>query len=280
MPTFTSSQPITASIELQVGDARIAASPRVDTVVDVRPRDPANEADVRAAAATDVDFSGGRLVVRGPHQRGLLFRRAGTADVSVELPEGSDVEGRSEVGTIRTVGRLGRCRIRAGVGDVDLERTGELTLQTGAGTINVQHVDGRAEISTGTGTIRVGGIDGSAKVKNSNGDSWIGTIGGDLQIRSANGEIAVQAAGGDVAATTANGALRISGLTRGNAVLKTANGTIELGVREGTAARLDVLTRFGRIDNRMTAADGPAPSDEQVVVQARTAYGDILVQRG
>jgi DUF4097 and DUF4098 domain-containing protein YvlB len=279
MPTFTSSQPIAVSIDLQVGDARITASERADTVVEVRPRDPANDADVRAAEATEVDFSNGRLVVRGPHQRALLFRRPGAVDLSIELPQDSSLEGKAEVGTIRTSGRLGRCRIRAGVGDIELEHTGELRLQTGAGAIDVQRVGGPADISSGTGTIRIGDIDGSAKVKNSNGDSWIGAIGGDLHIRSANGEIAVRAAGGNVAATTANGALRIGGLTRGNAVLKTANGEIEVGVREGTAARLDVLTRFGRVDNRMEAADGPAADDERVVVQARTAYGDIVVHR-
>jgi len=280
MPTFTSSQPIAVSLDLKVGDTRLIASQRADTVVEVRPRDPADEADVRAADATEVDFSGDRLVVRGSSQRALLFRRPGAVDVTIELPQDSSVEGRAEVGTIRTAGRLGRCRIRAGVGDIELEHAAELRVQAGAGAINVQRVDGPAEISTGTGTIRVGGIDGSAKVKNSNGDSWIGTIGGDLQIRSANGEIAVQAAGGNVAATTANGALRVGGLTRGNVVLKTANGEIEVGVREGTAARLDVLTRFGRVDNRMEATDAPGVGDERVTVQARTAYGDIVVHRG
>ncbi len=162
---------------------------------------------------------------------------------------------------------------------MQLDRADDLSLQTGVGAISVDRVGGSADISTGSGTVRIGAIDGSAKVKNSNGDSWIGTVGGDLHIRSANGEIAVDEAGGNVAATTANGALRIGGLTQGNAVLKTANGAIELGVREGTAARLDVLTRFGRVDNRMTAASGPASGDHTVVVRARTAYGDILIRR-
>jgi len=279
MPTFTSSQPIAVSIDLQIGDARIAASERADTVVHVLPRDPADEADVRAAQATEVDFSAGRLVVRGPRQRALLFRRAGAVDVTIDLPNDSSVEGRAEVGTIRTSGRLGRCRVRAGVGDVDLDHAAELTAQIGAGAITVEHVSGRAEISTGVGSIRVGGIDGSAKLRNSNGDSWIGTVGGDLQARAANGEIAVRSAGANVAATTANGALRIGGLARGKAELKTGNGQIDIGVRAGTAARLDVFTRFGQVDNRMEPTDGPGGADGTVVVLARTASGDILVHR-
>jgi DUF4097 and DUF4098 domain-containing protein YvlB len=279
MPTFTSSQPITVSLDVQVGDVRISASPRADTVVDVRPRDPASDADVRAASASEVDLSGGRLVVRGARQRTNLFGRGGAVDVTIDVPEGSGVEGKVEAGAVRTVGRLGHCRLKTGVGDIELEQATELSLQTGVGAIEVDHVGGRVEITNGSGTIRVGGIDGNAKVKNSNGDSWIGAVAGDLTIRSANGLIAVQEARANVAATTANGALRIGGLTRGHATLKTGNGEIELGVRKGTAARLDVLTRFGRVENRMEAADGPAAGDDTVVVQARTAYGDILVHR-
>lgn len=279
MPTFTTSQPIAVALDLQVGDARITASERADTVVEVRPRDPASEADTRAAAGTEVELSGARLVVRGPHQRTRLFGRHGAVDVTIELPEGSGVEGKTGAGAIRTTGRLGRCRIKTGAGDVELAQAGELSLQTGVGAIVVDQVGGRADVSTGSGTIRIGDIAGSAKVKNSNGDSFIGAVRGDLQIRAANGEIAVQTAGGNVAATTANGALRVGGLARGTATLKTANGEIEVGVRKGTAARLDVLTRFGRVDNRMDAADGPAEGEDTVTVQARTAHGDILVRR-
>jgi hypothetical protein len=279
MPTFTSSQPIAVALEFAAGDAQITASERSDTVVDVRPRDADKEADQRAAAATEVDFSSGRLVVRGPHQRGWVLGRGGAIDVRIELPQGSSVEGKAEAGTIRTAGRLGRCRLRASAGDIELEHADELSLQSGAGSISVQHVGGRADISTGTGTVRIGGIEGSAKIRNSNGDSWIGAVDGDLHIRAANGEIGVDEAGGNVAATTANGALRIGGLTRGTAVLKTANGAIELGVRRGTAARLDVLTRFGSVDNQLEPADGPAADEEQVAVRARTAYGDILIRR-
>jgi DUF4097 and DUF4098 domain-containing protein YvlB len=279
MPTFTTSQPIAVELELQLGSARITASTRTDTVVEVTARDPASDADARAAAATEVALSAGRLIVRGPRQRGRLFGHPGAIDVTIELPEGSSVEGKTELGTIYGAGHLGRCRIKTGAGDVELAWADELSLQTGVGAINVDHVSGRADISTGSGSVRIGGIDGSAKVKNSNGDSWIGAVAGDLHIRSANGEIAVEHAGGSVAATSANGAVRVGGLTRGNAVLKTGIGAIEVGVREGTSARLDVFTRLGQVENRMQAADGPASGADTVVVQARTGYGDILIRR-
>ena len=43
MPTFDTPEPITVTLELGVGDVRITASDRADTVVEVRPSDPAKE---------------------------------------------------------------------------------------------------------------------------------------------------------------------------------------------------------------------------------------------
>ena len=52
-----------------------------------------------------------------------------------------------------------------------------------------------------------------------------------------------------------------------------------LGIRPGTAARLDVHTQYGKVRNDLTATDGPAETDEQAEVRARTAFGDILIHR-
>ena len=280
MPTFTSSQPITVALEFNAGNAHIRASERTDTVVEVRPRDASREADVRAAQATDVEFTAGRLYVRGPHPRGRPFGRGGSIEVTIELPEGSDVESKAGMGDVRTAGRLGRCRLRSGAGDVDLERVAELSLQAGVGAIVVGCVSGRAEISTGSGVVRLREVEGSAVVKNSNGDSFVGSVTGDVRVRSANGDIAVEHVGGSVSASTANGAVRVSGLTRGKATLKTGIGEIEVGVAEGTAARLDVVTRLGRVENRMEPTEGPQPGAQTVDVQAITGYGDIVIRRG
>jgi hypothetical protein len=54
MPTFDTPQPISVTVELGVGDLRIVASDRTDTMVEVRPSDPAKKADVTAAEQTRV----------------------------------------------------------------------------------------------------------------------------------------------------------------------------------------------------------------------------------
>jgi hypothetical protein len=56
-------------------------------------------------------------------------------------------------------------------------------------------------------------------------------------------------------------------------------GDIEVGIHEGTAAWLDVKTRFGRVHNTMDAADAPDPASDNVEVRAHTAFGEITIHR-
>ena len=59
MHVFDTPDPISVTIELGVGDVRIAASDRADTVVDVRPTDEHHEPDVQAAEQTRVEYTAG-----------------------------------------------------------------------------------------------------------------------------------------------------------------------------------------------------------------------------
>jgi DUF4097 and DUF4098 domain-containing protein YvlB len=116
-------------------------------------------------------------------------------------------------------------------------------------------------------------------IKNLNGRTWVGDVAGDLRVKSANGDITVGRAFDTVVATTANGSIQIGEVARGSVVLKTGSGALEVGIREGSAAWLDVRSSFGRVRNALGAADGPKPSQETVEVRARTAYGDITIHR-
>ena len=96
-------------------------------------------------------------------------------------------------------------------------------------------------------------------IKNSNGDTWVGEVTGDLRVNAANGDISVDHADAGVTASTANGDVRVGEVVRGSATLETGFGEIEVGIREGTAAWLDVHTQFGRVHNDLDASDGPGP---------------------
>jgi hypothetical protein len=281
MPTFDTPQPISVTVDLGVGDLRIVASDRTDTMVEVRPSDPAKKADVTAAEQTRVEYAGGRLLIKAPRNwRQYTFRGGGeSVDVQVELPAGSQLQGETGVAALRCQGRLGECRYKTGVGDIQLDRAGAVQLRTGVGDITVERAGGDAELTTGSGSLRLDGIDGTAVVKNSNGDTWIGRVTGDLRVNAANGRISVDQASGAVAAKSANGDVRLGEVAHGAVLAQTAFGKVEIGIRDGVAAWLDLNTRFGTVRNDLDTADRPAAGEEAVEVRARTSFGDITIHR-
>ena len=73
--------------------------------------------------------------------------------------------------------------------------------------------------------------------------------------------------------------VRIGEVVRGAVTVETAAGSLEIGIRSGTAAWLDLNTTSGSVRNELTAAAGPESTDETVEVRARTYVGDIVVRR-
>ena len=66
MPTFDTPEPISATIELAVGDVRITASDRTDTVVEVRPSDAVQRGRRPGRRADPVEYANGQLLVKAP----------------------------------------------------------------------------------------------------------------------------------------------------------------------------------------------------------------------
>ncbi|MFE5915276.1 DUF4097 domain-containing protein [Streptomyces wedmorensis] len=278
MPSFDTPEPISATARVDAGSIQFTAGDRPDTVVEVRPRDPKKDQDVRAADQTEVSYASGTLTIKTPKQR-YLVGRTGTVDVTVELPTGSNVELTGAWAQVIGEGRLGEVRVKTSAGDVRLDTTGPLHLTASHGSITVDRVEGKAEITTSSGSLRVGLVDGPAVLKNSHGTTTVGTATGDLRVSGANGDIDITRAGGSVVATTAHGTLRLGEVTRGKVQLETAYGAIEVGIREGTAAWLDVNSGSGQVRNSLTASESPAETEDTVEVRARTRHGNIDIRR-
>ncbi|MFE3551894.1 DUF4097 domain-containing protein [Streptomyces kronopolitis] len=278
MPSFDTPEPISTIAHVYAGSIHFTAGDRPDTVVEVRPRDPGRDVDVRAAEQTEVTYTSGVLAVRTPKQRHLLGR-TGTVDVTVDLPTGSRVDLTGAWTQVLGEGRLGEVRVKTSSGDVRLEATGPLHLTASHGSITVDRVEGKAEITTSSGSLRVGFIDGPAVLKNSHGTTTVGAATGELRVNGANGDIDIVRAEGSVSAATANGTLRVGEVVRGSVQLETSHGAIEVGIREGTAAWLDVSSSAGQVRNALAASESPEKAEDTVEVRARTRFGNIDILR-
>jgi DUF4097 and DUF4098 domain-containing protein YvlB len=280
MPTFDTPEPISVTLNLEfvVANVRITAGDRADTTVEVRPVNEANKADLKVADQTRIEYADGRLVVRTP-KISSLFGRSGSIDVTIALPSGSRLQGETGLGEFRCEGPLGECRFKTGFGEIHLDQATSVNLRSGSGDVTVGRVDGDAEVTASNGAVNVRSIGGTATVKNSNGASWIGEVMGVLRLNASNGGVTVDRAHAGVTAKTANGSLRIGEVARGAVTLETAAGSVEVGIRSGSAAWLDLNTRFGRVRNELAAAPGPDNTDDAVEVRARTHVGDIIIRR-
>ncbi|GGX53535.1 DUF4097 family beta strand repeat-containing protein [Streptomyces noursei] len=295
MPVFETPEPISTTLELEVGTARITAGKRTDTVVEILPRNGSDDNDVRAVQQTQVTCSGGRLTVKTPKKRSL-FGKPGAIEVSIELPAGSDVRGTSAMGNFYCEGHCGEVMLKTSLGDLQVDEAAGASLKTDHGDIRLTRSTGDIEV-IGAGRIEVGTVAGTATVKNGNGATEVGEVTGGLKTNAANGDISVGIAHSSVSAKCANGRIevgiahagvdamssngriRIGDVTRGRIDLRTSVGDLEVGIREGTAAWLDVNAKYGTVRNSLGSSAGPADSDETVEVYARTAVGEIIIRR-
>lgn len=281
MPAFDTPAPISVTLEIVVGDLRITASDRSDTVVEVRPSDPTKKSDITAAQETRVEYANGALLVKTPKSWRQLGPRKGAdfVDVVIDVPTGSQLHATTGIASLHSTGRLGECHYATGVGDVQLTEASPIEIRIGVGDINVDRTSGHADVKTGSGTVRIGSIAGTAVVRNTNGDTWIGDVSDDLRVSSANGRIVIDRAGATVTAKTATGDIRIGEVRRGAIVAHTSMGAIDISVLEGVPAWLDLNTSFGKVANALDAAAKPEAGTDSVEVRARTSFGDIRIHR-
>ena len=69
MQTFETPEPISATIDLAMGDIRVSAREGSTTVVEVRPSDASSEQDIKAAESTRVEYANEQLLIKAPKLR-------------------------------------------------------------------------------------------------------------------------------------------------------------------------------------------------------------------
>jgi len=284
---FNTPSPIAVSLDLYVADVRFEVSDRADTIVEVRPSDPAKAADVKAAENTRVEFDDATrtlsIVSRKPLNRFVNFssKRPESIDVVIQLPTDSGVRGEAELSDFQADGVLGAVMLKTHLGAVRLAETGPLNLRGGVGGINVEGVSGSAEVHSGSGDIQIGAVDGTADVSTGNGKVRVGVVTGPANVKTTNGSVSVDRALTDITAASSNGEARIGEVVRGKVSATSKNGSVEVGVREGSAAWLELNTDVGRVYNELASADAPAADEpvDKVEVHASTKLGDVTIRR-
>ncbi|WP_454049839.1 DUF4097 family beta strand repeat-containing protein [Cellulomonas sp. Marseille-Q8402] len=277
MPTFAAPTPVPVVVDLLVGNLHVVAGERDDVVVTVLPADPTKQRDVRAAEEVRVDRVGDQITITGPRWKQYLPFNAGTPAVTVELPARSDLTGTA--GSLYAEGPLGAVSLTVNAGNARVDEATRLDLKASAGSVTVGRTTGATTVKASAGSVRIAEITGDATVRASNGTTTVGVVTGTLHVAGAHADVAIGSVRGTLTAKAASGGIRVERVESGTVALTTSYGSIEVGVREGTAAWLDVASDHGTVRNELRPTEGPVVDEATAEITASTGYGDVLVRR-
>lgn len=180
MQKYDTPSPITVAIDIPAGRLQLIAADRADTVVEIRPADPAKSRDAKLAEQAEVAYHDGvlRISARAP-AKSQMFGPSGAIEVTVQLPAGSDIDAKAASAEFRAVGRLGDVRFDGAHGEIKIDEAGGAHLAMTAGDITIGRLTGPAEISADKGDIRVAeAVRGKVELRAQAGNLSIGAAAG------------------------------------------------------------------------------------------------------
>jgi hypothetical protein len=212
MQKFDTPAAVFAVLDIPAGRIQFIAADRADTTVEVLPANAAKSRDVKAAEEIEVAYGDdGVLRIEAPAAKNRILGNSGSVEVTVQLPAGSRIEGKSAAAELRGVGRLGDVVFEGAYRQIKIDEAASVHLTAVDGDVEIGRLGGSSEISTARGAIRIGEA-----------------VRGTLVLRTESGDISVGAATGVSAALDAG-----TGHGRVSNSLKN-DGTAELDIRATT----------------------------------------------
>jgi DUF4097 and DUF4098 domain-containing protein YvlB len=254
--TFDTPQPVDLRIRAASGTVSVTAADTATSTVEVTPLD---DAARDLAENMTVRLDGNRLTVESP-ERGVSFSlRRRRIEITVTVPSGSSLTSRTASARVTATGRYASA-----------------TVNTASGEVNLDTVDGDAEVHCASGDITIGSAR-AIRVHSASGQVRIDRAGGDVEVHSASGQIRVGVADASVNAKTASGDITVEDARSGVISLNAASGDLHIGVRAGVTAHLDVSSVSGRIRSELPVNDAAPESGAPLGVRARTVSGNIVI---
>ncbi|RJQ82902.1 hypothetical protein D5S17_01490 [Pseudonocardiaceae bacterium YIM PH 21723] len=216
-----------------------------------------------AIRLTRVEQHGRNIAVQTP--KNLPLRTIGL-QITVTAPEGSTVLVHGKLAAIDVTGPAERATLNTATGDITLDKVAHTSiLSTGSGSVRVTGSQDGLKIRTGTGDVEVGSLAGHTSIGTGGGNVWLGSVNGVVKARSGTGALTI--------ADAAGGVIDVG----------TGSGSVQVGIREGVLANLDLNSAWGtarsELDISETAPVNPPAGAPTVIVKARTGAGNVLVAR-
>lgn len=273
--TFSTPEPVRLHVELQAGSVRIDAIDTDETKVELHGR---NDAGSQLVDDARIEQRGDQILVILPKHKGGLFRGKAEVEAHITVPTNSSADVETASADVTGTGRLGTVDAHTGSGDIEFEQTGRADLKTGSGDLKVDKIDGDTEVKTGSGDVVLGTVTGGGRATLGSGDFVARAIAGRLTARTGSGDFVIGESGEELSVTTGSGDLLVKRVSHGTLRFKAGSGDISVGVVDGTAVFLDVMTGSGTVRSELDGSEHPTdgPTAELHVM---TGSGDIAISR-
>jgi DUF4097 and DUF4098 domain-containing protein YvlB len=230
------------------------ATARTEVVVE-----PQRPADADAAANTTVVLRGNRLQIEVPEKR---WGSSPRITVRVSAPPGSRLVAKTAAADVRCVGTLSALSVTSASGDVAGGR-----------------VEGDASVTSASGDITLGEVTGQTRVRTASGDVSAALVAS-LEVVTASGDVMAGSVCRALLARTASGDVQVPDAVAGTIEVTTASGDILVGVRRGTAVRLDLATNSGDLQSELPVEEVAPERGTTLDLRLHSISGDIQVRRG
>jgi DUF4097 and DUF4098 domain-containing protein YvlB len=278
MHTFETPNPVNLRVELWQGTVDVTAKDTQTTTVELTAA-PGDSGAQDIIDSAKIEQRGDEVVVLMPKIKSGLFRRSAEIFARIVVPENSNARVETASADIAMHGQLGDVKAYSGSGEVEIEQGDEVEVRTGSGDIRVDSAKGNCDTKSGSAEVMLGKVNGDCDVLSGSGDVVIDTVVGDLKIKAGSGDIVVKSSGTGVDAMAGSGDLLLKRVDRGRVKAKTGSGDITIGVADGTAAYLDVMTVTGDVSSELDGSEAPVDGELTAEILVQTGSGDVVLQR-
>jgi hypothetical protein len=275
---FAFPEAVEARIDVQIGRVDVVATSREGVQVTVAPSNARRSGDRAAAESVRAEKAGSAVVVKGAFKLNL-FGPGDSVDIVVEVPDGSDLDVAVKYGSAHAAGRFGAVRADIAYGDLTIESAERVEVKGGHGDFRVTHATGDADVGIKSGVVRIARVDGALRLSGADGTVFVDSVGGAADITSSSGAIEVGHVSTGATIRSAYGNVRVRDLIRGVVRIDASYGSVDVGVRRGTAVWLDATSQHGIVRSDLVADAGPTEGEHTLELRVRTGYGAVAIHR-
>ena len=216
-----------------------------------------------------IEQVGGKVLLRTP---GQMRSRWDSFDVTVGVPEGTDVEVRAASADVEARVALGSLAVEVASGELRVgDVGGDAAVRSASGDVEIGVVAGDLAVNTASGDVRLRGVEGDAAFNTASGDARVGFALAALAVSTQSGDVEVERyEGGDLECNATSGDVKI-GLPPGRALDVDIN-SVSGGIRSDFSTDLEDVTSSPASPTAKTAHAGAR-------LRVKTVSGDISLVR-